>query len=166
MREELLVRAPGMKFVLETPEDLRVTPRVIHALGNIKWGFSDGFRPLAVDLVQSKWDKDHLVKTKRPETTGGVILEELVPTSKAVNWAQVIRRYLSVRGREAAELKDYREDEHEVRAMMKSMVDIRNDGIGQAARMQAMKWTRIPGEAKKAVLEKWEKKARNNHSNS
>ena len=72
----------------------------------------------------------------------------------------MIRRYLSLRGREL-ELKEYREDESEVRFMMKSLVDIRNDGMGQAARMQAVKWTKIPGETKKQVIQKWEEKARN-----
>lgn len=71
----------------------------------------------------------------------------------------MIRRYLSLNGREN-ELKDAREDEVDVRSVMKSLLDIRNDGSQQGARSQAMKWTKIPAEAKKEVLEKWEEKAR------
>lgn len=44
--------------------------------------------------------------------------------------------------------------------MMKSLVDIRNDGAHQAARSQAVKWTKIPGEAKKQVIDKWTEKAK------
>ena len=72
---------------------------------------------------------------------------------------QVIRRYLTLKGR-GSELKEARDEEANVTSIMKSLVDIRNDGAHQAARMQAVKWTKIPSEAKKQVLAKWEEKAR------
>ncbi|XP_059094121.1 ankyrin-1-like [Tigriopus californicus] len=158
MKDEIMNKAPGMKFVLDVSDEKRkLTPRVIHALGNIKWGFTDGIKPVPVDVIQSRWDKEHA------HSKGGANsmeeMEEFALTSRAVNWAQVIRRYLSLNGREG-ELKDAREEEVDVRSVMKSLVDIRNDGVQQGARAQAMKWTKIPAEAKKQVLEKWEEKAR------
>ena len=42
MREEIMAKAPGMRFVVEEnskKKQNKKKPRVIHALGNIKWGF-------------------------------------------------------------------------------------------------------------------------------
>ena len=42
MREEIMAKAPGMRFVVEEnarKKQKQKKPRVIHALGNIKWGF-------------------------------------------------------------------------------------------------------------------------------
>ena len=48
-------------------------------------------KPIPVEQVQSKWDKEHMqekVRRSRQEDE----MEEFKPTSKAVNWSQVIRR--------------------------------------------------------------------------
>ena len=40
-------------------------PRVIHALGNIKWGFTPRGRKVeAIDTLQTKWDREHDIKMK------------------------------------------------------------------------------------------------------
>ena len=41
-------------------------PRVIHALGNMKWGFAppQSGKALNVDALQTKWDRDHSFKQK------------------------------------------------------------------------------------------------------
>ena len=40
-------------------------PRVIHALGNIKWGFTPrGGKVEAIDTLQTKWDREHDIKMK------------------------------------------------------------------------------------------------------
>ena len=40
-------------------------PRVIHALGNMKWGFaSNKNNTINVDALQNKWDRDHQMKQK------------------------------------------------------------------------------------------------------
>ena len=57
-------------------------------------------------------------------------------------------------------MKDVKEEENDVRSILKSLIDIRNDGAHQAARIQAVKWTKIPGEAKKQVIQKWTEKAK------
>lgn len=43
---------------------------------------------------------------------------------------------------------------------MKSLVDIRNDGAKDVAKMQAVRWSKFPTETKKKVIQKWEEKAR------
>ena len=51
----------------------------------------------------------------------------------------------------------------QVRDCLKSLVDIRNDASASDApssRISAMKWAKMPGEAKKEVIGKWEEKAR------
>ena len=43
-------------------------PRVIHALGNIKWGFTPrGDKVEAIDKLQTKWDREHDIKMKVKE---------------------------------------------------------------------------------------------------
>lgn len=56
------------------------------------------------------------------------------------------------------ELKDEVDHEKDVRSIMQSLTDLRNDG--SAIKAQAVKWTKMPQEVKKKVLEKWEEKAR------
>ena len=112
MKEEILTKAPGMKFVVDlrnSDKKKRMTPRVIHALGrdlfffslddsaifdagNIKWGFSDGKKPLPIEKIQSKWDKEHNIKAgqdasadSRPDGSK----DEYVLTSMAVSWPKV-----------------------------------------------------------------------------
>ena len=57
-------------------------------LGNIKWGFSVGLRPLPVEKVQSKWDFEHELKS-RGNMGSSTKLDEFVPTSKVVSWPKV-----------------------------------------------------------------------------
>ena len=43
MRDDIMQKAPGMRFVVEQrnkKNKKKKKPRVIHALGNIKWGFT------------------------------------------------------------------------------------------------------------------------------
>ncbi len=157
MKDDIMAKAPGMKFVIDINEKVRVTPRVIHALGNIKWGFSDGLRPIAVEKVQSKWDREHeMYQLGQFGSTSK--LDEYEPTSKAVSWPKVIRRYLALNGRET-ELKEPKDVEPNVISIMKSLRDIRNDGSIEATKLQAKRWTKIPAETKKKVIQKWEEKA-------
>ena len=38
---------------------------MIHALGNIKWGFTPrGGKVEAIDTLQTKWDREHDIKMK------------------------------------------------------------------------------------------------------
>merc|ERR1719483_1950771 len=64
MQEDIIPRAAGMRFALGDQDQPKPTPRVIQALGNIKWGFSDGTRPLPVEQIQSKWDLEHERQTR------------------------------------------------------------------------------------------------------
>ena len=72
MREEIMQKAPGMKFVVEerSKKKKRIKPRVIHALGNIKWGFNEiavngkSGKRYTVEALQSKWDRDHHIREK------------------------------------------------------------------------------------------------------
>ena len=59
--------------------------------GNIKWGFSDGLRPVPVEKVQTKWDLEHEQKTRdvASSSTNSAQLDEVVTTSKAVSWPKV-----------------------------------------------------------------------------
>ena len=88
MKEEIMNKAPGMKFVLDiSDEGARLTPRVIHALGNIKWGFTDGLKPIPIEQIQSKWDREKLLNKGRTGSTEQ--MEEFKLTSRAVNWGHV-----------------------------------------------------------------------------
>ena len=57
--------------------------------GNIKWGFSDGLRPVPVEKVQTKWDLEHEQKTRDVDSTNSSQLDDVVATSKAVSWPKV-----------------------------------------------------------------------------
>ena len=63
-------------------------------LGNIKWGFSDGLRPIPVEKVQSKWDFEHELKS-RGNMGSSTKLDEFVPTSKVVSWPKVDTKFIS-----------------------------------------------------------------------
>eukprot|EP00093_Oithona_nana_P009288 09288.XXX_87616_88702_1 [CDS] Oithona nana genome sequencing. len=154
MKDELLSKAPGMKFGVDVTEKPRPLPTVIHALGNIKWGFSDGLKPLPIDKVQSKWDLDH-ARQQRDFGESNMKTNEPEPTSKAIAWPKVVRNYLAQRGREN-ELKEVTEVEPSVVHIFKSLVNIRNDASTDA---QAQKWSKLPSQTKKSILDKWEQKA-------
>ena len=55
--------------------------------GNIKWGFSDGRKPLPIEKVQSKWDKEHHAKEKHKANQN--VKDEYMLTSRAVSWPKV-----------------------------------------------------------------------------
>jgi hypothetical protein len=55
------------RFVIEEntkKKKKKKKPRVIHALGNIKWGFTPPQKTGAinVDQLQNKWDREHMMK--------------------------------------------------------------------------------------------------------
>ena len=55
------------RFVIEENQKKkkkRRKPRVIHALGNIKWGFTPPQKTGAVnvDQLQTRWDREHMMK--------------------------------------------------------------------------------------------------------
>ena len=57
------------RFVVEerdkTKKKKKKKPRVIHALGNIKWGFTPKVGKVeAIDTLQTKWDREHDIKMK------------------------------------------------------------------------------------------------------
>ena len=75
MREEIMAKAPGMRFVVdqEGKKKKKKKPRVIHALGNIKWGFvpPQGNAAVAgVESLQTKWDREHDIKLRENQTFG------------------------------------------------------------------------------------------------
>ena len=110
MQDDLITKAPGMTFT-DLRDKPRPTPRVIHALGrpkyyyriwklanqsliegNIKWGFHDRLRPLPVEKVQSKWDKDHGQRASRGALGSVKLSEDVLPTSKVVFWPKVRKK--------------------------------------------------------------------------
>ena len=55
------------RFVVEEQDKKKKKkkPRVIHALGNMKWGFAPPRQgAINVDALQTKWDRDHSMKAK------------------------------------------------------------------------------------------------------
>ena len=69
MRDEIMQKAPGMRFVVEEEakkkKKKKDKPRVIHALGNMKWGFATNKNnSINVDALQNKWDREHAMKQK------------------------------------------------------------------------------------------------------
>ena len=64
-------------------------------LGNIKWGFSDGLRPIPVEKVQSKWDFELELKS-RGNMGSSTKLDEFVPTSKVVSWPKVDTKFITL----------------------------------------------------------------------
>eukprot|EP00090_Calanus_glacialis_P022333 TRINITY_DN34479_c0_g1_i1.p1 TRINITY_DN34479_c0_g1~~TRINITY_DN34479_c0_g1_i1.p1 ORF type:complete len:247 (-),score=73.52 TRINITY_DN34479_c0_g1_i1:56-754(-) len=161
MRDEMMQKAPGMRFVVEEQgrKKKKKKPRVIHALGNMKWGFAPPRQgAINVDALQTKWDRDHSLKKKEKDTFGsGESFEEFRLLSKAVPWAIVIRSYMESNGR-GTELKGKEEGENAktVREIMKSITNVRND---RAKKEQVKKWTKMPNETKTKVINKWEQKA-------
>ena len=64
-----LVLNINFRFVVESRDKKakkkKKKPRVIHALGNIKWGFTPkGGTVEAIDTLQTKWDREHDIKMK------------------------------------------------------------------------------------------------------
>ena len=58
--------------------------------GNIKWGFTDGLKPVPVEAVQSRWDKEHEVRSQSKRAASVADgFEEYELTSRAVSWPQV-----------------------------------------------------------------------------
>ena len=64
-------------------------------LGNIKWGFSDGLRPIPVEKVQSKWDFELELKS-HGNMGSSTKLDEFVPTSKVVSWPKVDTKFITL----------------------------------------------------------------------
>ena len=63
-----MYRCYSSRFVVEErskKEKKKRKPRVIHALGAIKWGFTQrGGKVDPVDVLQTKWDREHDIKLK------------------------------------------------------------------------------------------------------
>ena len=157
-----MTKAPGMRFVVEQrSKKKKKKPRVIHALGNIKWGFTPAGKAGAinVDQLQNKWDREHKMKQQEMNTFGSnASMEEFRLLSKSIPWAIVVRSYFEGQGREA-ELKTAAGDERDkvVNDIMKSITNVRND---RAKKEQAQKWSKMPSETKTKVISKWEEKAK------
>ena len=56
--------------------------------GNIKWGFTDSRKPIPIDKIQSKWDKEHKIKLSQQKEQEDA-KDEYLLTSKAVSWTKV-----------------------------------------------------------------------------
>ena len=151
-----------VRFVVEQRnKKKRKKPRVIHALGNIKWGFTPPVKAGAmnVETLQNKWDREHKMKEQEMTTFGSnTSLEEFRLLSKSIPWAIVVRSYYEGQGR-GAELKAEQGEERdkEVNDIMKSITNVRND---RAKKEQAKKWSKMPSETKTKVIQKWEEKAK------
>ena len=102
------------RFVIEEnarKKKKKKKPRVIHALGNIKWGFTPPQKTGAinVDQLQNKWDREHVMKQQVQSTLSDKLkltnymlqetalfgsnqsLNEYRLLSKTIPWATVIR---------------------------------------------------------------------------
>ena len=162
MRDEIMQKAPGMRFVVEQRnKKKKKKPRVIHALGNIKWGFVPPLKTgvVNVDQLQTKWDRDHKMREQERTTFGSnTSLEEFRLLSQTIPWAVVIRSYMETQGR-GPELKTQQGEETDktVNEILKSITNVRND---RAKKEQAKKWSNIPSETKTKVINKWEEKAK------
>ena len=163
MRDDIMQKAPGMRFVVEQRnKKKKKKPRVIHALGNIKWGFTQPVKSGAinVDQLQNKWDREHKMKEQEMTTFGSnTSLEEFRLLSKSIPWAIVVRSYYDAQGR-SGELKTQQGEERDkdVNDILKSITNVRND---RAKKEQAQKWSKMPSETKTKVISKWEEKAKN-----
>ena len=151
------------RFVVEeqVKKKKKGNPRVIHALGNMKWGFATNKNnSINVDALQNKWDREHAMKQKEKDTFGsGDSLDEFRMLSKTIPWAAVIRSYMETIGR-GTELKpgDDGDQTKSVKDIMKSVSNLRND---RAKKEQAKKWSKMPQETKTKVIKSWEQKAAN-----
>lgn len=149
------------RFVVEeqTKKKKKDKPRVIHALGNMKWGFaSNKNNSINVDALQNKWDRENAMKQKEKDTFGsGDSLDEFRLLSKTIPWAAVIRSYMETIGR-GTELKSAEDGDQSksVKDIMKSVHNLRND---RAKKEQAKKWSNMPQETKTKVIKSWEQKA-------
>ena len=163
MRDDIMQKAPGMRFIVEQRnKKKKKKPRVIHALGNIKWGFTPATKGGAVnvDQLQNKWDRDHKMREQEMLTFGSnTSLEEFRLLSKSIPWAIVVRSYYEAQGR-GGELKNQQGEERDknVNDILKSITNVRND---RAKKEQAQKWSKMPSETKTKVISKWEEKAKN-----
>ena len=153
MKEEIMQKAPGMKFVVEEQEvKKKKRPRVIQALGNMKWGFAPQQKGvLSIDQLQTRWDREHHMKSLQEHTFGGsnLSLDEFRSLSKSVSWAAVVRNYLESHNR-GNELKAVVADEatRSVSEMMKSRTNMR---LEQAKKEQAQRWGGMPNQTKTKV---------------
>ena len=60
-------------------------------VGNIKWGFTNTTKPLPVEQIQSKWDKEYQSKRLNQETQEAVKDIDCIPIHEAVSWGKVLR---------------------------------------------------------------------------
>ena len=154
MRDDIMQKAPGMRFIVEQRnKKKKKKPRVIHALGNIKWGFTPATKGGAVnvDQLQNKWDRDHKMREQEMLTFGSnTSLEEFRLLSKSIPWAIVVRSYYEAQGR-GGELKNQQGEERDknVNDILKSITNVRND---RAKKEQAQKWSKMPSETKTKVI--------------
>ena len=165
MKSEIMQKAPGMRFVVEEQDKKKKKkkkkPRVIQALGNMKWGFAPPTGGVMnVDQLQTKWDREHQLKETEKATFGGsdMSLDEFKTLNKSISWAAVVRSYMETNNR-GAELKPAAGDDSQnnVKDIMKSVTNLRLD---EARKNQAKKWTKMPNETKTKVISDWEKKAK------
>ena len=155
MKSEIMEKAPGMRFVIEDKEKrakkAKLKPRVIHALGNMKWGFAAQDTTMDIDTMQTRWDREQSMKAMQDLTFGGssASFEEFHPLSKSISWAAVIRSYMESNNR-GGELRPAQGDENEttVNEIMKSRTNLR---LEQARKNQAAKWSKMPKETKTMV---------------
>jgi hypothetical protein len=157
MKSEIMQKAPGMKFVVEAQEQKKKRnkkkPRVIHALGNMKWGFAP---PQAgtvnVDTLQTRWDREHQMKTLQDQTFGGsnVSFDEFRQLSKSISWAAVVRSYMESnnRGSELKAALGVEGTETGVKEIMNSMTNLR---LEECRKAQAKKRNQMPRETKTKV---------------
>ena len=157
MKSEIMQKAPGMKFVVEEKEKKnkrkQKKPRVIHALGNMKWGFAPPQAgAMNVDTLQTKWDREHHMKQMQDQTFGGsnLSLGEFRQLSKSISWAAVVRSYMesSNRGQELKPAQGEETTEVTVNDIMKSQTNVR---LEAARKEQAKKWSKMPNETKTKV---------------
>ena len=157
MKSEIMQKAPGMKFVVEEKDKKKKRkqkkPRVIHALGNMKWGFAPPQAgAINVDNLQTKWDREHHMKALQDQTFGGsnLSLGEFRQLSKSISWAAVVRSYMesSNRGTELKPAQGEETTEVTVNDIMKSQTNVR---LEAARKEQAKKWSKMPNETKTKV---------------
>ena len=145
MKSEIMQKAPGMRFVVEEQENKKKKkkkPRVIHALGNMKWGFAPQ-QPggqLNVDTLQTRWDREHQMKESEINTFGGsnMSLDEFKQLNKSISWAAVIRSYMES-GNRGNELKPQQGDESKtaVKEILKSVTNLRLEAMRKTQAKQS-----------------------------
>ena len=157
MQSEIMQKAPGMKFVVEeqekTKKKKKKPPRVIHALGNMKWGFApQQSGTIQVDALQTRWDREHQMKQLQDNTFGGSNQDfgELQQLNKSISWAAVVRSFMesSNRGTELKPSQGGDERETSVNEIMRSMTNMRLEASRKEA---AKKWADAPDKTKAKV---------------